>query len=122
MVFNNWWKQHFTDLLRSYARSSQSVSNSLLSQTRNVAFSISQQFTGSQPICSIILDQALHSENVIWSRIPPIMAQKSLRDETLEIDEFDQANNLIARYIKSPSTDSGSRIDVIVRSPFIQVC
>jgi hypothetical protein len=91
--------------------------NSLLSQTRNVAFSISQQCTGNKPIFSVISNQVLHSENVIRSRIPLIMIQNPLNNEALEIDEFDQANNLVATYIKSPSTHSGSRIDVIVRPP-----
>jgi hypothetical protein len=91
--------------------------NSLLSQTRNVAFSISQQFAGNKPIFSVISNQVLHSENVIRSRIPLIMIQNPLNNEALEIDEFDQANNLVATYIKSPSTHSGSRIDVIVRPP-----
>lgn len=42
------------------------------------------------------------------------MAQKPLDVDALEIEEYDQANNLVATYIKSPSTDSVSRIDVIV--------
>jgi hypothetical protein len=42
------------------------------------------------------------------------MAQKPLNDGPLEIEEFDQANNLVATYIRSPATDSASRIDVIV--------
>jgi hypothetical protein len=53
------------------------------------------------------------------------MAQKPLNDDALEIEEYDQANSLVATYIKSPSTDSGSRIDVIVRafshSSFLQI-
>lgn len=53
------------------------------------------------------------------------MAQKPLNDDVLEIEEYDQANNVVATYIKSPSTDSGSRIDVIVRalthSSFLQI-
>jgi hypothetical protein len=44
---------------------------------------------------------------------PLIMAQKPLKNAALEIEEFDQANNLVATYIQSPPTDSGSRIDVI---------
>jgi hypothetical protein len=43
------------------------------------------------------------------------MAQKLLNGGALEIEEFDQANNLVATYIESPSTGSGSRIDVIVK-------
>lgn len=44
------------------------------------------------------------------------MAQKPLDDDALEIEEYDHANNLVVTYIKSPSTDSESRIDVIVRA------
>jgi hypothetical protein len=43
------------------------------------------------------------------------MAQEPLNDEALEIQEFDQANNLVATYIKSSSMGPGSRIDVLVR-------
>lgn len=44
------------------------------------------------------------------------MAQKPLDDGGLEIEEFDQANNLVATYIRSFPKDLGSRIDVIARS------
>jgi hypothetical protein len=44
------------------------------------------------------------------------MAQKPLNNDALEIEEYDQANSLVATYIKTPSIDSGSRIDVIVRA------
>ena len=48
------------------------------------------------------------------------MAQKPLKGGALEIEEFDQANNLVATYIESTSTGSGSRIDIIVSPlPFI---
>ncbi len=35
----------------------------------------------------------------------------------VEIEEVDQANNLIATYIKSTSTENGLRLDVIVIIP-----
>jgi hypothetical protein len=47
------------------------------------------------------------------------MTQKPLNYSSLEIEEFDQANNLVATYIKSPATDSRSRIDVVVLLPLI---
>ena len=45
------------------------------------------------------------------------MAQKTLNDAPLVIEEFDQANNLVATYVTSRSTDKGGRIDVIVTRP-----
>lgn len=46
--------------------------------------------------------------------MPLTMAQEPLNEASLEIQEFDQANNLVATYIKSPATTSSGRVDVIV--------
>jgi hypothetical protein len=45
------------------------------------------------------------------------MAQKPLINSSLEIEEIDQANNLVATYIQSPFNEKGTRIDVIVNYP-----
>jgi hypothetical protein len=42
------------------------------------------------------------------------MAQTPLIDSALEIEEIDQANNLVATYIQSPFNEKGGRIDVVV--------
>lgn len=42
------------------------------------------------------------------------MTQKSLPDSILEIEEIDQANNVVATYIQSSSGGKGERIDVVV--------
>ena len=34
--------------------------------------------------------------------------------ESFEIEEVDQANNLVATYIRTPSGGTGERVDVIV--------
>jgi hypothetical protein len=42
------------------------------------------------------------------------MAQKPLINSSLEIEEIDQANNLVATYIQSPFNEKGGRFDVVV--------
>lgn len=42
------------------------------------------------------------------------MAQKPVTDTHIEIEETDQANNLVATYITSPSGEKGSRVDIVV--------
>jgi hypothetical protein len=42
------------------------------------------------------------------------MSQKPLSDSLLEIEEIDQANNLVATYIKSRASEKEERIDVVV--------
>jgi len=52
------------------------------------------------------------------------MAQKPLINSALEIEEIDQANNLVATYIQSPFNKKGGRIDVVVgySSPMGLMC
>jgi hypothetical protein len=45
---------------------------------------------------------------------PLFMAQKPLITSSLEIEEIDQANNLVATYIQTPFNEKDSRIDVVV--------
>jgi hypothetical protein len=45
------------------------------------------------------------------------MAQKPLINSSLEIEEIDQANNLVATYIQSSFNEKGGRIDVVVSYP-----
>lgn len=47
------------------------------------------------------------------------MAQTPLTDAHIEIEETDQANNLVATYVTSASGERGSRVDVIVRRTII---
>ncbi len=61
------------------------------------------------------LNYTQKKKNVTRSRKQLTMAQKTLNDASLEIEEFDKANNLVATYIKSPATNSRSRIDMVVR-------
>ncbi|EKD13834.1 DUF647 domain-containing protein [Drepanopeziza brunnea f. sp. 'multigermtubi' MB_m1] len=42
------------------------------------------------------------------------MAQKPLSESMVEIEEVDQAKNLVATYIKSSTGDKGERIDVVI--------
>ncbi|PVH84440.1 DUF647-domain-containing protein [Cadophora sp. DSE1049] len=42
------------------------------------------------------------------------MSQKPLSGSLLEIEEIDQANNVVATYIKSQSGEKGERIDVVI--------
>ncbi|KUJ12069.1 DUF647-domain-containing protein [Mollisia scopiformis] len=42
------------------------------------------------------------------------MAQKPISDSHIEIEETDQANNLVATYITSPSGEKGRRVDIII--------
>ncbi|KAH7356707.1 vitamin B6 photo-protection and homoeostasis-domain-containing protein [Rhexocercosporidium sp. MPI-PUGE-AT-0058] len=42
------------------------------------------------------------------------MAQKPLSEGLLEIEEIDQANNVVATYIKSPAGEKGERIDIMI--------
>jgi hypothetical protein len=55
---------------------------------------------------------------------PLAMAQKPLINSALEIEEIDQANNLVATYIQSPFNKKGGRIDVVVgySSPMGLMC
>ncbi len=48
------------------------------------------------------------------------MAQKPIMDAPIEIIETDQANNLVATYITSPSGGKGNRIDVVVRDDLVR--
>ena len=52
------------------------------------------------------------------------MAQRPLINSSLEIEEIDQANNLVATYIQSPFNKKGGRIDVVVgySSPMGLMC
>jgi hypothetical protein len=52
------------------------------------------------------------------------MAQKPLTNPSLEIEEIDQANNLVATYIQSSFNEKGGRIDVVVSypSPMVLMC
>ena len=45
------------------------------------------------------------------------MATEPLSNSSLKIEEIDQANNLVATYIQSPTNEKGNRIDVIVGYP-----
>ena len=47
------------------------------------------------------------------------MAQKPLSESLVEIEEIDQANNVVATYIKSPAGEEGERSDVVVRKGFV---
>ncbi|KAL2073199.1 hypothetical protein VTL71DRAFT_10523 [Oculimacula yallundae] len=42
------------------------------------------------------------------------MAQKPLSESLLEIEEIDQASNVVATYIKSASGEKGERIDIVI--------
>ncbi|KAG4437622.1 hypothetical protein IFR05_006883 [Cadophora sp. M221] len=42
------------------------------------------------------------------------MAQKPLSESLLEIEEIDQANNVVATYIKSQAGEKGERIDIVI--------
>lgn len=42
------------------------------------------------------------------------MSQQPLTESLLEIEEIDQANNVVATYIKSQTSEKGERIDVVV--------
>jgi hypothetical protein len=43
------------------------------------------------------------------------MASKPLANTPIEIEETDQANNLVATYITIPSGEKGNRVDIVVR-------
>lgn len=43
-----------------------------------------------------------------------IMAQNPLAEAVLHIEEVDQANTVVATYVKSSSGEKGERIDVVV--------
>ena len=45
------------------------------------------------------------------------MPHKPIIDSVIEIEEFDQANNLVATYIQSPFNANGRRVDAVVKSP-----
>jgi len=55
---------------------------------------------------------------------PLTLAQKPLIDSSLEIEEIDQANNLVATYIQTPFNEKDSRIDVVVSYslPMVLMC
>jgi hypothetical protein len=55
---------------------------------------------------------------------PLTMAQRPLINSSLEIEEIDQANNLVATYIQSSFNEKGGRVDVVVSypSPMVLMC